>query len=210
MSTIYRVQVMIPRNTNLPEDVVVNTFHFVRNGTAEGAFLDEVDNLIEAAYTEWRNVLGNNAVLTGLTWKYYDLSDPEPRAPVSTRGTTAITNPTDDPLPSECAAVVTWKAAAVSGVPSGRLQGRTYIGPLDRSTQSASDRDRLDSSAYNALALGAEALITSTVLDFDEGLAVYSRADDAARLVTNGWVDNAYDTQRRRGKAPTARLVFPL
>jgi hypothetical protein len=36
---------------------------------------------------------------------------------------------------------------------------------------------------------------------------VYSRVDDQARQVTNWWVDNAWDSQRRRGLRPTSRLL---
>jgi hypothetical protein len=32
--------------------------------------------------------------------------------------------------------------------------------------------------------------------------------DNGYYPVTAGWVDNAFDTQRRRGKDPTARTLF--
>jgi hypothetical protein len=37
---------------------------------------------------------------------------------------------------------------------------------------------------------------------------VYSPTDDAYHEVANGWVDNAWDTQRRRGYKPTSRTTF--
>jgi len=37
---------------------------------------------------------------------------------------------------------------------------------------------------------------------------VYSTVDNAMYPVDNGWVDNSWDTQRRRGVKPTARYTF--
>jgi hypothetical protein len=39
---------------------------------------------------------------------------------------------------------------------------------------------------------------------------VYSPKLDAFAEVDNLWVDNAFDTQRRRGERPTARTVVAL
>jgi hypothetical protein len=39
----------------------------------------------------------------------------------------------------------------------------------------------------------------------DVDWVVYSRVTDTARKVTNWWVDDAWDIQRRRGLRPTTR-----
>jgi hypothetical protein len=38
--------------------------------------------------------------------------------------------------------------------------------------------------------------------------AVYSTVNATGVEVTNGWVENAWDTQRRRGRIATVRTVF--
>ena len=37
-----------------------------------------------------------------------------------------------------------------------------------------------------------------------------SRVAANTHVVTNGWVDNAFDTQRRRGEEADQRLLFPI
>ncbi len=41
----------------------------------------------------------------------------------------------------------------------------------------------------------------------DVAWVIYSPTDNQYRGVTNAWVDNAWDTQRSRGLAPTSRQV---
>lgn len=48
--------------------------------------------------------------------------------------------------------------------------------------------------------------ILSGLGGIDVDWSVYSRTDNAARKVTNWWVDNNWDSQRRRGPRPTSRL----
>jgi hypothetical protein len=57
------------------------------------------------------------------------------------------------------------------------------------------------------LAKALRDLIDASVTETTWSLAVYSVADAVAREVTNGWVDNAWDTQRRRGIDATARTL---
>lgn len=208
---IYRVQVAIPRTTNLPEDIAVNTFHFRRGTTAEEPFLDEVQDRLAQFYEDLvaGGVMSNQLVFNQSRIKAYDLADAEPRVPVRDEllnpGATAST---EDPLPSECAIVISWQGERLSGVPAGRSRGRTYVGPLSRSTQKLGDRDRIDDTKLTTVATAAGVLVNAWSPDAEEGLVVYSHTGAIASQVSTGWVDNAYDTQRRRGKAATSRLVF--
>lgn len=208
---IYRVQVAIPRTTNLPEDVAVNTFHFRRGTTAEDAFLDTVQERLGGFYSDLVDggVMSNQLNMQAARLKVYDLADPEPRVPVRDDVLSdTIANSTEDPLPSECAIVVSWTGERLSGIPAARTRGRTYVGPISRSTQKLGDRDRLDDTKQVTIANAAEAMIDAFTLDPEEGLVIYSHTGAIASLVVGGYVDNAYDTQRRRGKAATSRLAF--
>ena len=42
----------------------------------------------------------------------------------------------------------------------------------------------------------------------DQRIVLYSRANRSVYRITDNWVDNEWDTQRRRGTAATARQVW--
>jgi len=44
--------------------------------------------------------------------------------------------------------------------------------------------------------------------DANNDWIVYSTVDQAGHEVIGGWVDNAWDIQRRRGELSTSRLTF--
>jgi hypothetical protein len=48
------------------------------------------------------------------------------------------------------------------------------------------------------------ALVNDTATNW----AVYSRRDNAGYLVSNGWVDDAFDIQRRRGVSALVRSLW--
>lgn len=208
---IYRVQVAIPRVSGLPEDVAVNTFHFRRGTTAEGAFLDVVQARLKAFYEALKaaDIYSNQVNLPGATWKAYDLADAEPRVPVRDASVDMLGGmPTGDPLPSEVAIVVSWKGEALEGVPRGRTRGRTYLGPLNRAVQKLGDRDHIDTTYLDAISDAAQAFAAPFAGDAEEGLVVYSHTGAIASQVVGGWVDDAYDIQRRRGRKATTRFEF--
>lgn len=90
-----------------------------------------------------------------------------------------------------------------------RRRGRTYIGPMSASGLITTGGDvYITTPVVNVLAAAADALITNQANGLR--LAVYSEADGVARVITNGWVDNAYDIQRKRGAAPTVRTPFAV
>jgi len=121
-------------------------------------------------------------------------------------------------IPSEVCAVISMHADETgvleeSGAtrPAARRRGRLYIGPLDDGALTfASSRVELGSTFITTLAGAASALLNawdgSPSTDFQ--WAVWSRADATMRPVVGGFVDNAFDTQRRRGDVPTARTAW--
>jgi hypothetical protein len=141
--------------------------------------------------------------------RFYNRADSPPRTPYHTDTTSvAFTPPDETPLPREVALCLSMHADLSSGVERARRRGRIYIGPCNINILPASHTDfHVSATAVNTLAQAAAALTTE--LD-GHGIAleVWSETDGVGRAVQGGWVDNAYDIQRRRGNGPSARTLW--
>lgn len=193
---------------NLPENAATNTLHFeVPDFTVQAPLIEAALN---SMYQNFNTHL--SSLITPSTWvyKWFNLADPEPRVPVrTTTGMGALATGTTA-APPEVALCISFKAAAVSGFPAGRLRNRIYIGPLATGTIDTTGRPT--STAVTALANGADILLeASKAAGWD--WVVFSPTQSSQGLVDSfpiesGWVDNEFDTQRRRGRRSTARTTF--
>lgn len=203
MATI-RATANLPYTTNIPEDVVTNTLYFSTANTTDPDVHDEIGARVIAAY----HILDAN--LSGLISRaanicsviLYDMSDPEPRAPIATYPfTLAAATTGNTELPAEVALCLSYHGAFESGVPNARRRGRIYLGPF--------------SAGSIVLTRPPDALIDACV-DFGEALWTPIGATDVQWVqrsetlgvtsqVVGGWVDNEWDTQRRRGRRATSR-----
>lgn len=213
---VVRVQASINPHPNAAlEDYVVNTFHFRTPNGADPSpqITDEAMDNVQAFYEAIDGDLMNQDVVECFL-KVYDLTDPEPRAPIGERnfGLAAAAEPK---LPEEMAICCSYSAALESGVPRARRQGRIYIGCLKLAVLDQSElHTRVSETARGALAVAAGALIDAgtngaiwsvlSVTDWDAGMVVYN----AARPIIQGYVDDAFDVQRRRGPKPSDRTPF--
>lgn len=214
---VIKVQAEIQMATAVPEDAVVNGWYFSRPGAAPftpgeiDLVLDEVDGFYDGIGA-FMSVL---VALNNTDYTVYDMNDPPPRVPMlteqrgmATRGATA--------LPNEVALCLSFKGDPVVGVPPARLRGRLFIGPWAEAANEDTSGRPAGLTAVLGLALGGQAIINSAALAA-AGInwVVYSptrrgagAAEDGTAVVTSGWVDDAWDTQRRRGLGATARQVF--
>lgn len=198
--------------TNLPEDVITNTLHFDPVGaspleTVQATVQPLLETFYEAFYAN--NIAGNYVKWAQATTKWYALADPEPRVPIVAPMPLTITTVAST-VPTEAAVVLSFQGDPMSGVPMARRRGRLYMGGLGGSAVTAST-----TSQYPML---NPAFITQWVAaasNFAEALdgvgvhwSVWSTVDQASTLITNGWIDNAIDTQRRRGVDRTARTTW--
>lgn len=214
---IVRAQLAWTHDSGLPEDAIVNTFHFDcpvdDTATAESiaGALDRFYN-VAALSQPVRAYMSSELSGTGQL-KLYNLPDPEPRIPWYTTAM-AIVPGTGAPLPEEVALCASFQGDPVSGVNPARRRGRIFIGPLNVDVMSGGG---VNVSATDNIAASAERILADLAADGNLATwVVYSRANDPlgngsgpVAEVTNGWVDNAFDTQRRRGTAPTARALWP-
>lgn len=139
--------------------------------------------------------------------KVYDLADPEPRTPVTEQPFGIQAALVNDDLPREVALCLSFRAEYTSGANRARRRGRVYLGPFNTGALGGPDAGE-DSRPLGALVtdviVGAQHVLSNPT-----GLwLVWSETDAAGRFVIAGWVDNAWDTQRRRGAAPTVRTLF--
>lgn len=207
---IVKVQSTLEADSGLPEDVTVNSFYF------ETAALPEYENpvpifAVEAFYTQIATFL--SVWLSGhIVHKLYEMSDPEPRIPRVQTGQDIV--PGSGALVNEVAVCLSFRGAYESGLPNARRRGRVYIGPLAEGAQGPSTPKRPSDNIRTALLAGAQALkgaLDGTPWDW----VVYSPttagispgAAGAGFPVVQAWVDDAFDTQRRRGVAPTMRTT---
>ena len=220
---ILRAQVVLPFVSNKPEDVTVNTFHFISALSREAAS-PQIFNALNEFYntnapavppgtapgTKIADYLSNalSRVALAAKIKVYDMADAKPRQGTVTDMSLFPSQFTDDKeLPAEVACVGSYFAER--NVP--RRRGRVYIGPFMQAAtaDSASQRSAPADGLQKTIAGAVMRLITpslATVPDID--FAVFSRVDGIARIATKGWCDNAWDTQRRRGQDATSRIVF--
>jgi hypothetical protein len=193
------VQVVIQGISLLPEDRFVNTLHFSEAAPLSWeVFADSIGPDIVAA---WVALSGgslfypNTIAQRAFTVRIYNPDDPEPRQARIYSG--ALATNSGAVLPTECAVVLSY----YSTLNTARRRGRIYVGPCTSGTT--------DGTSHVTLAVRTKLLDLATALA-DVGpdtvdWQTFSRVENLRRRVTNAWVDDAWDTQRRRGIDATTR-----
>lgn len=215
----YSVQVTIPYFTGIAKDVITNTFNYSWDaGGAPGA--SDFLNLRNAIFGFYEGIWLTGGPYGMAPWvnataariKIYNLDDPEPRVPVyDNTNALVVKKDTAGVLPPEVSLVLSFHGNYISGVPLARQRGRIFLGGIGDScvlTSSASAypvpnatwRTLIGTTARSNLKLGAAA--------FSWQWNVLSRTAGLGFEVYSGWVDNAFDTQRRRGQAATSRSLW--
>lgn len=208
-------QVSFPMFTNIPEDVITNTWHWQTDALSTDAAAVLIGTRLDAFYTE---LFANNPYAASyVLWanglvKVYDLADPIPRLPsIAAVPVTAFT-PGASTIPTEVAMVLSYKAAAESGTPAGRLRNRVYIGGLNNAAFTAGSAS-LYPTLNTAFRNQAATALQNLVLANGAGLDLVQRSSVgliASRPIVGGWIDNTPDTQRRRGVKSTSRVTWSV
>ena len=223
---IYEAQFISSWSDTLPRDVVVNTVHLRDTTDAEGLAIpfdssgadSEVDwNATAGAWAANMHAALEDAsgesggyplmVGRGVRVKIYRLTKPGAKVvygPPIGDGAVAATAAQNTTGNRDVALCLSYYA----GRNGPRRRGRLYIGPF----QPASAGMYAPGGSQLSVTLGVGTVLAAleahkpdpfpnNALDW----VLYSRKDDATYKVTNTWVDNEWDTQRRRGTKPTAR-----
>lgn len=93
--------------------------------------------------------------------------------------------------------------------PRARRRGRLYIGPLRDHAVDNTSAPRLSALFTTTLRQAIIAMADAAAAD-GWIFSVWSRANSELYAVVGGWTDDAPDTQRRRGVAPSARIVYTV
>lgn len=206
---VKRAMVVFESQTGLPEDRVVNTWHFMEDAvaadisTALQAFYNGGGTPVNSLISEFASRATDKAQV-----RVYDLADAQPRPPTVFPFTLGGTGGT--PLPKECA--VTLSYYADRSLP--RQRGRIYLGPINAGAlQNASSDMNVSATARGIIASAATVLMGAT-----PNWCVWSEARQleqpggggnfGAQPVTGGWVDDAVDIQRRRGLKARTRTMW--
>lgn len=205
--TLIRAQVVLRTVDNLPENYITNTIYFDTTTEAVAA-CDEVAGYLETFYGSLRTYMSDLLSQNGHNIKFYFQDQPTPNFPFHEVGWNFSAALTGNPLPSECAIVCSFQGTKVNGVNQASRRGRIYLGPLNDSTN-------VDGLVQPGIQQAISLAMKTLTLDMGGGtdpvpLHVFSPTLGTSTPVVDGWVDNAFDTQRRRGIASTVRDVWDL
>lgn len=200
----YRLQQTIATVDNTAANYATNTFHFIADDDTE---LPAIQTAVQAFYNTWRPEMNNLVRQNTHEYKFYNMSDPEPRAPVLEGSFNLTTAPAGTPLPTEVSLCLSFQGTKVSGEPQARRRGRVYL-PFITSASMGSDA-RPDAGCITAAVNCGTNLLAASVAAAGWDWIVASTFDPiSGAIVDNGWVDNEWDTQRRRGRVATARTTY--
>jgi hypothetical protein len=192
MAFDYKVHISVPMDTALPRDRVVVTpwFSDTVDGNAQ-AIADSCRDVLVAAAGSWFN---GSFECRADVYRY--LGENVESGPPAATSVKNLGNPVVADMPREVALCVSF----YSGSNAKRRRGRLYL-PVAGS--GATKGARPDTSAMTralavATRLGVVGPNTCT-------WCVHSGVDHVLRPVSNAWVDDEWDTQRRRGLKGTTR-----
>lgn len=204
----YSAQVILRNPNGNPKDVYTNTFYF-RNDTDFGTSQDIAEDIradLEEFYT-----VAPVGVLTPVSVssrfstlmagpeaevRVYDLGQPAPRYPIVK--TFPLVGGTSTALPAEVSACLSYVAAENQP----RSRGRIYLGPLGTNALAAS------SGATEVAEVWRRSVLASAKRLMDKPQYVWclwSPTSLQMKHITGAWMDNAFDTQRRRGEESSVR-----
>jgi hypothetical protein len=214
-----RMQVVFSGPSGLAEDKYVNTFAFRQNGSVQPttALYESIRDALSEFYNvpppETQSRLGtymSGALGATALVKAYWLGQAVPREPYEMG--MSFSGGGSQNLPSEVSLCASYFAER--NLP--RQRGRIYIGPLNNTALSGSNVNvaRPNGDLITTLAGSAKRLAAAGGTAFS--WSVLSAAAFAAggpdafplRGITDGWVDNAFDTQRRRGEDANLRIEW--
>lgn len=201
-------QIVLTMESQLTEDFVSNTMHFF--GIDLATDTAAVSAEIVEFYSSIRGMFSSAVAIGPHLIKFYDTDAPAPNYPYAETSFTWPSKPTGDSLPSEVAVCLSYAAKRESGEPANRRRGRIYLGPI---SVLQNDDGRPSQLIRTTFLDAAETLAQeiNTIPALGTGFwGIYSPTGGTIAAIKTLSVDNAFDTQRRRGVAPTIKDVRTL
>lgn len=230
---IIRAQIVISARDSVPRDAAVNVIHWTADITEDalglGVLLDDITGEIRDFYSENQlddtgssiddSSLGRllSPIMSrdgdGVLVRYFHVVDATHENFLDER-TFGLSDPLPDAaaMPNELAICCSLLATPSLSVPIRRRRGRLYLGPINSGPVGTRTISGVEYPSVSSLARGyiARSLkrLTFAADRIDAQWCVYSRKNDAAYTVTQGWVDNEFDIIRSRGLEASLRTDF--
>lgn len=204
MATI-RAQVILHTADAVPENYISNSFCF--DGMDTGGDDAAIVTMLKDFYDDLTPATMSSVVTqNGHEVKLSQLPGLAPNYPYF-EGTFNLASAwSGSPMPSEVALALSFQGVRSAGAPQARRRGRVYIGPFG---SNANTSGRPAAAVLTFMANAATTMqATAASIATSGGWAVWSVADQTAVPVDNGWIDNSWDTQRRRGLVYTSRTLW--
>lgn len=204
---IFSCQVRINMASGITADAATNTFHFRWDGAGSPIPADFDSGpyaFLDTFYSSLGSMLSASIDASNIDLKIYEAWQPVPRVPVYINTLTPLTKG-GTAAPPELAMVLSFQGAPAVGVPQARRRNRIFFGPLGFVSSGSLVPFVQQANLRNA----GLALLNATQADPEWTWVAASSTYDTVTPVVSGWVDNAWDIQRRRGWDATERIAFP-
>jgi hypothetical protein len=201
----YMARVILHTVDQVPANYVQNQFGI--DTTTEDPDFDALTTAFQTFYRDMQssNIISDRIAASGHEVKYYAMPGLLPNYPTEIDTFNFVSAPGGDTLPEEVALVLSMQGEKVSGFPQNRRRGRVYIGPI--STNCNVD-GRPTAITLTNLTDAAATLWDDIKQIVGHHWSVWSTVDQDMVHITDGWVDNSFDTQRRRGVQVTSRTTW--
>lgn len=195
MPSFVRATVELPYRTGNPEDVSTNTWFFESDTLSYDDTIAALSAPIGDFYEALVSHLSPSLEGGDCSISFYNMLIPAPRPP-TTAAMPLNTVPTTTPLPLEVAACLSFRTAPPQ---SASRRGRVYLGPLNTSAlnKDAIGRPVVNASFFTAVQAGL--VVLGNIVDQSTiRHVIYSRLNAITFGVTHYWMNDEFDTQRRR------------
>jgi hypothetical protein len=212
----YRASTVWQGRSGLPADQFVNTWYFLADsdkavGPADinTALLDFFEGTSGQTFPVAYYL--SDFLTMAVTTKVYKMSDPHSQGPPKVQREPIVFvhsyggSHGHGSMPEEVAVCLSFAGASPH---TARRRGRVFLGPLSTAalgTNPDSEKSVVLGAMQSNIAVAAKRLSNHT----NAGWLVHSSmGGDNYAAVETGWVDNAFDTQRRRGPDATSRFTW--
>lgn len=204
----YAAQVTLLSATGAAEDNQSNTFAAGQIATLDAAYANSWTTVIKDFYDDvvttggLKGMSQNNHLI-----KFYDIEAAAPNYPLFERNFNLASAPFAVDLPQEVALCISYSNVQAVTIARGRRRGRLYISGWGESTNTAGQPT---DGTCDALLGNFEDYVVAFNAIGTLNASIWSRTGNTTYPIEEAHVDNAWDTQRRRGTKSDYRATWTL
>ena len=201
----FHAQIILKTTDGIPENYVSNTWSFTSDDVNAAAVWVKGD--LKTFYDAIRPSLSVALAQNGHEIKCTALPGTPPNYPFFEDTWNFASAPAAAALPSELAICLSFQGDRQAGEIQARKRGRVYLGPWGTSANVAPGRPL--GTLRTTIATAASALRAATLAHASNtAWTVWSPTNGSSVDVDGGWVDDAWDIQRRRGLDASSRTTW--